>query len=84
MRATQQTDQREDAFVSPAARTTIAIAVVAGFFGLLLAAANPGVAAAFALGGMLAITARRATAYVRRSAGICIPGTEVCLRPTPA
>jgi len=83
MRAPQNTHDRQDAFVSPAARTTVAIAVLAGFFALLVAAATPGIAAAFALGGLGAIGGTRAMAVLRRADGVCIPGTDVCLR-TPA
>jgi hypothetical protein len=71
-------------FVSPAAQTTIAIAILAGFFAVLVAAANPGIAAAFTLGGLGVIAGTRAVAFVRRAGGVCVPGTDVCLRLSAA
>jgi len=82
MRAPQETHGSQ--FVSPAAQTTISIALLAGFFGLLVAAANPGIAAAFALGGLAVVGGTRAAAFVRRADGVCLPGTDVCLRSPAA
>jgi len=77
-------DTHGSQFVSPAAQTTIAIAMLAGFFAVLVAAANPGIAAAFALGGLGVIGGTRALAYARRAGGVCVPGTDVCLRTSTA
>jgi len=69
-----------DTFASPAAQTTFAIAAVAGLFALLVAAAHPTLASAAALGGLTSIGVWRAAALLRTTDGICIPGTDVCLR----
>jgi hypothetical protein len=72
-----------NAHVSPAAQTTFAIAAVAALFALLVAAAHPTLASAAALGGLTSIGVWRAGALLRDADGICIPGTDVCLR-TPS
>ena len=76
-------DSHGSQVVSPAAQTTLSIALLAGFLAVLVAAANPGIAAAFTLGSMAVIGGARAAAFVRRADGVCVPGTDVCLR-TPA
>jgi hypothetical protein len=50
---------------SPLTKAAVSLALLAGFFALLVAAANPVAAAVF----------------VRRQ-GLCLPGTDVCLRPS--
>jgi len=81
MRATESPNEQ---FVSPAAYTTVSIAILAGVFGLLVAAANPGTAAAFAVGGLATVAGTRGAALVRRSDGVCVPGTGICLRSSAA
>jgi len=77
-------DTHGSQFVSPAAQTTVSIALLASFFAVLVAAANPGIAAAFTLGGLAMIGGTRALAFVRRTGGVCVPGTDVCLRSPTA
>ena len=81
MRATDSTNEQ---VVSPAAYTTVSIAALAGVFTLLVAAANPGIAAAFAVGGLATVAGTRAAALVRESDGVCVPGTDICLRSPTA
>jgi len=73
-----------DDSVSPAAKTTLAIAVVASLFALLVALSYPGLAAAAGLGGLTAVGTWRVAALLRAVDGICIPGTDICLRPPSA
>jgi hypothetical protein len=69
-----------DPFASPAARTTVAVALLGGLFALLVALSAPAAAAAFALGGLSAIVVTRTAALLSRRDGIRLPGTDVRLR----
>jgi Flp pilus assembly protein TadB len=66
--------------VSPVAKLAAAVAMLVALFGLLVAAAYPGVAAAFVLGALSAVALRRATRRLADSRGLCVPGTDICLR----
>jgi len=65
---------------SPVAKLSAAVVMLVAFFALLVAAAHPGVAAAFVLGALSAVAMRRGTRLLARSRGLCVPGTDVCLR----
>jgi len=69
-----------DSFASPAAQIVAGFALLGAVFALLVAAAHPGVAAAFVLGGLSAVAVRWVTGRLAASQGLCVPGTDVCLR----
>lgn len=69
-----------DSFASPATQIVASIVTLGAVFALLVAAAYPGVAAAFVLGGISAVAVRWVTGQIAASSGLCVPGTDVCLR----
>jgi len=69
-----------DSFASPAAQVAVGFAMVAAVFAVLVAVAYPGVVVAFALGALSAVAVRRAAGLFACSSGLCVPGTDVCVR----
>lgn len=65
----------------PAAELLVAVGLVAGVAVLLLALSYPVVLATMTSGAVAAVVAESALRRVTTT-GVCIPGTDVCIRPT--
>lgn len=80
MRAQSNTIDPHESLTSPAATVAAGFAMVAALFAVLVALSYPGMVAAFGLGAVSAVVARRGASLLNRASGVCIPGTDVCLR----
>jgi len=69
-----------DSFASPAATVAVGFAMLAAVFAVLVAVSYPGVVVAFTLGALSAVVVQRAARLFTSSSGLCIPGTDVCVR----
>lgn len=68
-----------DSSRSPLSELVVALAVVGGFVGLLVALAHPVAVATAATVAVGSLTVARTAAAVRRREPICVPRTRVCL-----
>jgi len=65
---------------SPAKLLAVSVGVLVGFFALLVAAAFPAVTLAALFGAGSVPVGRRLRQLVEERNGLCIPGTDICLR----
>jgi hypothetical protein len=61
----------------------VAVGLLGGMFALLLAASYPVVAAAVLAGAVSVTVYRAGMDRLTRPGGVCVPGTDRCLRPAP-
>jgi len=83
MKATHYSDGTGGSVTTETTKLVVAVGLVGGMFALLVAASYPGVVTAFAAGGLSAVLVGTAARRVASTGGVCVPGTDVCLR-TPS
>ena len=79
MRAQSRPHDPTDPFVSPGRQVAAALVLLAMLYVVILAAAYPGIFAAFVLGAASAVAVHGGLRLARAD-GICVPGTDVCFR----
>jgi len=82
MKATHYSNGTGGSVTTETTKLVVAVGVLGGVFALLVAAAYPGVVAAVAMGGLSAVFVGTAARHVASTGGVCVPGTDVCLRTT--
>lgn len=80
MRATHYAGGTGGSVTAEAKKLVAAIGLLGGVFALLVAASYPGLVAAATTGAVSAAVAGRGARRVRKTGGVCVPGTDVCLR----
>lgn len=82
MKANSQTRGTGGTVTAETRKFVVAVGLLGGAFAMLVAASYPGITAAFATGALSALLVGRVAGYAASTEGVCVPGTDICLRTT--